>query len=774
MKYIKKLLCALIICTMLTPTAALAEYNEASDIQLFSIDKKDSIESFSDGIAITEEENKAIQYFVKQAIQREASINFEEYSMTYSRFSELYNYIFLSNPELYIVTGINLITSDNADNSVISAIYLSYCPEEEEELVSYLAEGMRNRQERIEISPKYTITYERFLALFNSISASDGAYKSYLEKYYPELFYIIDFRVEQNNHENNNYVKSVSFSYNVPVSKKEQEMLHAIVDGLSEHCSTITLKASDYGITDYERYYYVAGNCLTSLIQNEHPELFYVNTYGIRFGASLLNGKADTLYVYAEGTFNEGTDKEFTVNAYTMNQETVSEKQALINAEYEKIQALITRDMTPLQKVLTVHDYIASNYEYDTSYQVRTLDSMVEQKKGVCQGYSYLFKFVLNRLGIECVTVPSTARNHMWNKVMLDGEWYNIDITHDDPIPNGSANISHTHFLVNDDDMKLLDDDHTFYNQYKWDGDTPAEVSDGSAFSDSALQTISSQAIYADDTFYCFDSENNLCSIDFDRNSTVLSPLYTESSDYAWKYMGSYSSVVLYRDDIYFNSPTAVFKYDSNTQTAEEVFRYEEDNPDIMIYGLTVKDDTLYIEYADNINYGFELAPVMLSHKMTCSSDIQSNPETGEVTVTLSIPDEVKEKVMVMIAEFDENGILIGFAEREENQNTVTFKPDEECKSIKSFIWSICHSPLSTADSFTVPESANADNSENADTGSDNTDNSSENADTGSDNTDNSSENADNGSDNTDNSSDNSDNNSDNSDNGNKMPPKDL
>ncbi|MCD7841082.1 MAG: S-layer homology domain-containing protein [Lachnospiraceae bacterium] len=52
----------------------------------------------------------------------------------------------------------------------------------------------------------------------------------------------------------------------------------------------------------------------------------------------------------------------------------------------------------------------------------------------VCDGYSAVFLYVMLRAGIPCVEVTgSTAGadgkiNHAWNKVKIDGAWYNIDI----------------------------------------------------------------------------------------------------------------------------------------------------------------------------------------------------------------------------------------------------------------------------------------------------------------------------------------------------------
>lgn len=59
----------------------------------------------------------------------------------------------------------------------------------------------------------------------------------------------------------------------------------------------------------------------------------------------------------------------------------------------------------------------------------------------VCEGYSRAFMVLCQRLGIPCVLVDGAARpeptgsseEHMWNYVKLDGQWYALDVTWNDP-----------------------------------------------------------------------------------------------------------------------------------------------------------------------------------------------------------------------------------------------------------------------------------------------------------------------------------------------------
>lgn len=66
----------------------------------------------------------------------------------------------------------------------------------------------------------------------------------------------------------------------------------------------------------------------------------------------------------------------------------------------------------------------------------------LKTRKGVCQGYTALFRTVCGKLGIDCIDISGTARNtlqqigripangnHVWNGVKVDGQWKLVDVT---------------------------------------------------------------------------------------------------------------------------------------------------------------------------------------------------------------------------------------------------------------------------------------------------------------------------------------------------------
>lgn len=72
-----------------------------------------------------------------------------------------------------------------------------------------------------------------------------------------------------------------------------------------------------------------------------------------------------------------------------------------------------------------------SDERYDTSRNILILSS----KAGVCGGYSYALKFLLDIMGIECTIVSSkrdiNGMGHAFNQVKINNKWYYCDVTWD-------------------------------------------------------------------------------------------------------------------------------------------------------------------------------------------------------------------------------------------------------------------------------------------------------------------------------------------------------
>ena len=99
-----------------------------------------------------------------------------------------------------------------------------------------------------------------------------------------------------------------------------------------------------------------------------------------------------------------------------------------------------------------MHDYLVDNLEYDTSTSrphIYTIYGALANKVCVCEGYARAFKYIMDELGIPCVLVmgqgtnsKGQTENHAWNYVQVNGRWYALDVTWDDPVVYGGGRAS--------------------------------------------------------------------------------------------------------------------------------------------------------------------------------------------------------------------------------------------------------------------------------------------------------------------------------------------
>ena len=184
-------------------------------------------------------------------------------------------------------------------------------------------------------------------------------------------------------------------------------------------------------------------DALFSDIFFSNPELFYIN---------------NSCKFYRVSQFpNDIAIIEFSF-AYTASEYAVR-KQKFDN-EIDKITSLITPNMSELEKALIVHDYIDLHCEYDTAFDTETnsfkapsyrADGIIVDKVGVCQSYSMAYYYIMNLIGVETDYVESKNMNHIWNIFKIGDNWYHVDSTWDDPLPNSYAHVDHTYFLASDD-----------------------------------------------------------------------------------------------------------------------------------------------------------------------------------------------------------------------------------------------------------------------------------------------------------------------------------
>ena len=106
------------------------------------------------------------------------------------------------------------------------------------------------------------------------------------------------------------------------------------------------------------------------------------------------------------------------------------------------VSQIITKNMNEFDKVKAINDYIMLNVRYDReNYEKNTIpfscytaQGAMEDGVAVCSGYAKMFQFLAKAAGLDSTYVTGSAGGpHAWNQVKVDGKWYNIDTTWNDP-----------------------------------------------------------------------------------------------------------------------------------------------------------------------------------------------------------------------------------------------------------------------------------------------------------------------------------------------------
>lgn len=179
-----------------------------------------------------------------------------------------------------------------------------------------------------------------------------------------------------------------------------------------------------------------------SLILEKHPEIFV---------ATFRYSNIDPI-IYIEPTYIFETPAQ--------NEKAMALMQEKINEYVE----LASQFESPLEKLLAVHDKMVEKCEYDPAYPNESPAShhaygIFKNNTAVCQGYAQAYYMILRELGIEVDFCLSISIMHIWNYVKIDGKWYHVDVTWDDPVLRDASTKEiieqttayHNNFLISDE-----------------------------------------------------------------------------------------------------------------------------------------------------------------------------------------------------------------------------------------------------------------------------------------------------------------------------------
>lgn len=258
--------------------------------------------------------------------------------------------------------------------------------------------------------------------------------------------------------------------------------------------------------------------------------------------------------------------------------ETTDEEEAYVEAQLQAIaQSLLAKNQRDVDLVKAVHDYVIRNFSYNlqttrSPYVVHTL--FIEQQ-GVCQAMALFALKLLQKLGIPCFYVTGYGQNerHGWNLVQVDGAWYHLDITWDNPNFNEhlfeNYRINYNYFLLSDVQIQK---DHTFDTMYY----PPAMREDYSMFHQ--IQ----DSVQIEQTLYFPNAAHNYLLYKMDLQTFTVTPALNVRVQFL-----SHSGTTLYFSN--YSDSGHLYSYNTTNGSLRKLYYYEVTNT-------LVKNSRLYIE----------------------------------------------------------------------------------------------------------------------------------------------------------------------------------
>lgn len=176
------------------------------------------------------------------------------------------------------------------------------------------------------------------------------------------------------------------------------------------------------------------------------------------------------------------------VNIQTTRLYSEPEKAALDKITDEILAKTIKENMTEREKIKTIHDFIINHTVYDEerAAAIKNKQNLETQNpshkaigplvkgKALCSGYSDAMALFLSKLNIKNYKIAS--KDHVWNLVYLDNNWYHLDLTWDDPVVSNHQNLLlHDFFLITTKQLQNID-----LTQHQFDTNVYIEANSGS------------------------------------------------------------------------------------------------------------------------------------------------------------------------------------------------------------------------------------------------------------------------------------------------------
>lgn len=204
-----------------------------------------------------------------------------------------------------------------------------------------------------------------------------------------------------------------------------------------------TLLSHENGDKELKKQYQAAIEALVY----ENPDIFYLDVTKMYINIEKITKITGTRYnVYIDC----GNEICYLTEGFYSKEDVEKYEKQISQIKNQIIAQLEGKD--DYTKIKLVHDYLIDSIEYDDTLMrgnIYDIYGALVNKICVCEGYAKSFQYIMQDVGIETAIIIGTGTNskketesHAWNYVKLNGNWYAIDVTWDDPIITGGGKLT--------------------------------------------------------------------------------------------------------------------------------------------------------------------------------------------------------------------------------------------------------------------------------------------------------------------------------------------
>lgn len=182
-----------------------------------------------------------------------------------------------------------------------------------------------------------------------------------------------------------------------------------------------------------------------TLYLTDFPQYFYLSKTYYQVYDSSGNSVRALVLLYTDGIVTDNYDGKLKPSV-TANRDVINSQIFAFQCFMEDSLTKIPNGESDIIKERIIHDLVAEWVSYDDKIAESDFDYTVSvpmdfnvygaavERSAVCEGYSKLFQYMCLSVGINCTVVQGDPNSflHMWNAVLIDGDWYHTDVTWND------------------------------------------------------------------------------------------------------------------------------------------------------------------------------------------------------------------------------------------------------------------------------------------------------------------------------------------------------